>query len=207
MRVRTKICGITLPEDARFAADQGADAVGFIFYSQSPRYVRPEKAAEIVVGLPPFVTSVGVFVNSGRQLIESTIREVGLRAIQLHGDETPEECEGFTVPVIRALRVGTNFDVRDLEGFPVNTFLLDTARDGLYGGTGQTFDWAVAGDASQKSRIILSGGIGPANVADAVAKVNPYGVDCGSGVEQRPGVKDHGKIVAFFKALKSQEQG
>tara|TARA_B100001123_G_scaffold114815_1_gene133858 strand:+ start:2540 stop:3163 length:624 start_codon:yes stop_codon:yes gene_type:complete len=207
MRVRTKICGITQEDDAQFAAEQGADAVGFIFYVPSPRFVEPDQAAEIVAGLSPLVTPVGVFVNTDRHLTESTIEKVGLRAIQLHGDETPEDCLGYSVPVIRALRVGSEFDVGDLEAYSVETFLLDTAKDGLYGGTGQTFDWAIAQDASRMRRIILSGGIGPENVAEAVSAVQPYAVDCGSGVEAKPGVKDHEKITAFFNALKRQEQG
>ena len=206
MRVRTKICGITLSQDAQLAAEQGADAVGFIFYSRSPRYIHPDKAAEIVSDLPPFVTPVGVFVNTDRGEINSIVNAVGLRAVQLHGDESPADCEGFSVPVIRALRVGEDFDVRSLDAFPVDTFLLDTDKAGLYGGTGQTFDWKVAQEVTRVHRIVLSGGIGPENVAEAVTTVAPYGVDCGSGVEAKPGVKDHGKIRAFFSALKGQEQ-
>jgi phosphoribosylanthranilate isomerase len=180
--------------------------VGFIFYSPSPRYIHPDEAAEIVSDLPPFVTPVGVFVNTDRAEIDATVKGVGLRAVQLHGDESPADCEGFSVPVIRALRVGEKFDPCSLDAFPVDTFLLDTARTGLYGGTGQTFDWKVAQEVSRDRRIILSGGINPKNVAEAVRTVVPYGVDCGSGVEAKPGIKDHDKIRAFFSALKGQEQ-
>lgn len=201
--VRVKICGITNPEDALFAAELGADALGLIFYNESPRYVSPECAAEIVAGLPPFVTPVGVFVNEAKERTEEIVRLVGLGAIQLHGDEPPEACSGYSIPVIRAVRVGDELDPDELSRYPVETFLLDTARAGLYGGTGEPFDWSVARNASSARRIILSGGIDPENVAAAIGAVQPYGVDSSSGVEAAPGRKDHQKLAAFFEAVRS----
>ena len=201
--VRVKICGITNPEDALFAVAQGVDALGFIFYEPSPRYVHPDRVSEIVSALPPFVTPVGVFVNKAREEVLAIVRSTGLRAVQLHGDETPADCQGYPFPVIRALRVGEGFNPASLSVYPVNTFLLDTAKKGWYGGTGETFDWRVARAASAHGRIILSGGIDPQNVAEAVRMVNPYAVDCGSGVEAAPGRKDHNRIAEFFGALRS----
>lgn len=201
--VRVKICGITNRDDALFSVAHGVDALGFIFYEPSPRYVPPEHVRRIVSALPPFVTPVGVFVNSGREEILETVRSTGIRAVQLHGDETPADCMGYPFPVIRALRVGDGFNPASLSDYPVDTFLLDTAKKGWYGGTGETFDWNVAREAAAHGRIILSGGMDPSNVADAVRTVKPYAVDCGSGVEAAPGLKDHARIREFLGALRS----
>lgn len=201
--VRVKICGVTNPEDALFSVAQGVDALGFIFYEPSPRYVDPECVSEIVSQLPPFVTPVGVFVNKAREEVLEISRSTGIRAIQLHGDETPADCLGYPFPVIRSLRVGDGFNPASLSDYPVDTFLLDTAKKGWYGGTGETFDWQVARAATAHGRIILSGGMDPSNVADAVRMVKPYAVDCGSGVEAAPGRKDHARIREFLGALRS----
>lgn len=199
--VHAKICGITNREDALCAVKCGADALGFIFYEKSPRYVAPEKAAEIICDLPPFITPVGVFVNAPH--IDATVKLAGLRAIQLHGDEPPEACLGHDVPVIRALRVGNEFDALALRSHPVHTFLLDTARAGSYGGTGETFDWAKAREAKNYGRIILSGGLNPDNVREAIEQVAPYAVDTSSGVEAEPGKKDHKKVRDFLARAKA----
>lgn len=199
--VHAKICGITNREDALCAVNCGADAVGFIFYEKSLRYVAPEKAAEIICDLPPFVTPVGVFVNAPH--IDATVKLAGLRAIQLHGDEPPEACLGHEVPVIRTLRVGSEFDALALRSYPVHTFLLDTARAGSYGGTGETFDWAKAREAKNYGRIILSGGLNPDNVREAIEQVAPYAVDTSSGVEAEPGKKDHKKVRDFLTRAKA----
>ena len=199
--VRAKICGITNREDARWAVDCGADALGFIFYEKSPRCIAPEKAAEIICDLPPFVTPVGVFVNATH--IDATVKLAGLRAIQLHGDEPPEACLGHEVPVIRALRVGSDFDALTLRSYPAHTFLLDTARAGAYGGTGETFDWAKAVDAKVYGRIILSGGLNTDNVREAIERVAPYAVDTSSGVESEPGKKDRKKVRDFLARAKA----
>lgn len=199
--VHAKICGITNREDALCAVKCGADALGFIFYEKSPRYVAPEKAAEIICDLPPFVTPVGVFVNAPH--IDAIVKLAGLRAIQLHGDEPPEACLGHDVPVIRTLRVGNEFDALALRSHPVRTFLLDTARTGSYGGTGETFDWAKAREAKNYGRIILSGGLNPDNVREAIEQVAPYAVDTSSGVEAEPGKKDHKKVRDFLARAKA----
>lgn len=201
--VRAKICGITNRDDALCAVDNGADALGFIFYEKSLRYIAPEKAGEIVFDLPPFVTPVGVFVNASDREIDIAVKLAGLRAIQLHGDEPPEACLGHAVPVIRALRVGCNFDVQIMRSYLVSTFLLDTERAGSYGGTGATFDWTKAVGAKGYGRIILAGGLNPDNVREAIERVGPYAVDASSGVEAEPGKKDHKKVRDFLTRVKA----
>ena len=201
--VRAKICGVTNRDDALCAVDNGADALGFIFYEKSPRYIAPEKAGEIVFDLPPFVTPVGVFVNASEREIDIAVKLAGLRAIQLHGDEFPEACLGHAVPVIRALRVGSGFDVQTMRSYLVHTFLLDTERAGSYGGTGETFDWIKAVEAKRYGRVILSGGLNPDNVRAAIERVDPYAVDTSSGVEAEPGKKDHKKVRDFLARVKA----
>ena len=172
------------------------------FFTKRVRAVsRRKKAAEIICDLPPFVTPVGVFVNATH--IDATVKLAGLRAIQLHGDEPPEACLGHDVPVIRALRVGSDFDALTLQSYPAHTFLLDTARAGTYGGTGETFDWAKAVDAKVYGRIILSGELNPDNVREAIERVAPYAVDTGSGVESEPGKKDRKKVRDFLARAKA----
>ena len=201
--VRAKICGITNRDDALCAIDNGADALGFNFYEKSLRYIAPEKAGEIVFDLPPFVTPVGIFVNASEREIDIAVKLAGLRAIQLHGDEPPEACLGHAVPVIRALRVGRGFDVQALGSYLVNTFLLDTEKEGSYGGTGETFDWTKAVAAKVYGRIILAGGLNPDNVQEAIERVGPYAVDTSSGVEAEPGKKDHKKVRDFLARVKA----
>ncbi len=201
--VRAKICGITNRDDALCVVDNGADALGFNFYEKSLRYIAPEKAGEIVFDLPPFVTPVGVFVNASDREIDIAVKLAGLRAIQLHGDEPPEACLGHAVPVIRALRVGCNFDVQIMRSYLVSTFLLDTERAGSYGGTGKTFDWTKAVGAKGYGRIILAGGLNPGNVREAIERVGPYAVDASSGVEAEPGKKDHKKVRDFLTRVKA----
>lgn len=202
MTTRVKICGITCLDDAICAADAGADAVGFIFYSRSPRYVSPAEAGRIVDRLPPFVTPVGVFVNSPRADIAPVVRDAGLGAVQLHGDERPDDCLGWRVPVIKAFRVGESFDLELLRSYPASAYLLDTYAQGTYGGTGLTFDWDVAVRATSWGRVILSGGLSCEVVSEAVDRVRPYAVDVCSGVEVEPGKKDHNKIRTFIRLAK-----
>ena len=201
--VRAKICGVTNRDDALCAVDNGADALGFNFYEKSLRYIAPEKAGEIVFDLPPFVTPVGIFVNASEREIDIAVKLAGLRAIQLHGDEPPEACLGHAVPVIRALRVGCDFDVQALLSYLTNTFLLDTEKAGSYGGTGETFDWTKAVEAKRYGRIILAGGLNPDNVREAIEQVDPYAVDTSSGVEVEPGKKDHKKVKDFLARVKA----
>ena len=198
---RVKICGITNVDDAQCAVAAGADALGFIFYPKSKRYVAPETVKTIVETLPPYVTTVGVTVNETRERVNEIADYAGLQALQLHGDETPEDCLGFSRPVVRVLGVGEHFDGKDIEPYAeagVSDFLLDKAKDGFYGGTGETFDWSVALLAKSYGRVILSGGLTPANVEEGIRTVSPYAVDVGSGVEAEPGKKDHDKIKAFI---------
>jgi phosphoribosylanthranilate isomerase len=200
--VCTKVCGITNRDDALCAVDHGAHALGFIFYEKSPRYVLPQKVGEIIAVLPPFVTPVGVFVNASEAHVDAVVKLAGVRAIQLHGDEPPSACLGHSVPVIRALRVGSDFEPEAMKSYLVDTFLLDTAKAGKYGGTGETFDWSKAVAAKNYGRIILSGGLTPDNVEKAIGAVWPYAVDTGSGVEAEPGKKDHRKVASFLKTVR-----
>ena len=198
---RVKICGVTCVEDALFAAEAGADALGFNFYPKSKRYVTPEAVRAIIDTLPPFVTTVGILVNETRDRIEQIVETSGIQILQLHGDETPNDCKGHTLPVIRALGVGDRFDIKEIEPYAkagVESFLLDKAKDGFYGGTGETFDWALAVLAKSFGRVILAGGLTPDNVEEGVRAVAPYAVDTASGVESEPGKKDHRKIKAFI---------
>ncbi len=202
---RVKICGITDAGDALAAVDAGADALGFIFYPPSPRYVRPEVASEIVRQLPPFVTRVGVFVDAGEDRIDETVRQVGLDAVQLHGRESSEFCRRFrAVRIIKAFRMDGPRALAELESYPGFTWLLDSYQAGAFGGTGQTFNWDLACEAVRRGgRVLLAGGLTPENVGRAVAAVRPYGVDVASGVEVAPGRKDLAKVRAFIQAAKA----
>lgn len=198
--VKIKICGITNEADAAAAVRAGADALGFIFYTGSPRYVEPGRVAEIVAGLPPFVVPVGVFVNAAVDEVDEICETTGIQVAQLHGDESPGFCSKLDRPVIKALRVRDESWKSDAAAYAVGAVLLDTFAEDRYGGTGQIFDWRLV--EGSPHRVILSGGLNPRNVADAVRRVGPYAVDTGSGVEREPGRKDHGKIRAFVEAAR-----
>ena len=204
--VRVKICRTTTLEDAEFAVENGADALGFIFYPMASSYIQPEKAAAIVEKLPPFVTSVGVFVDEPPDRVAGIVGTVGLRTVQLHGEEPPEYCRALQgVQIIKAFRVVDGFDIERLADYKVDAVLLDSYDPKLKGGTGRTFNWDVAVHAKRFGRVILSGGLTPENVGEAVAQVNPYGVDVGSGVEAEPGKKDRDKLLAFLWAARSSD--
>src|SRR5208282_4931553 len=197
--VRVKICGITNIEDALAAVDYGADALGFIFFPESPRYVSPETAREIISFLPPFVTTVGVFVNETEQKMREIMQHTGMNVLQLHGEESPALCVAWH-RVIRALRVKDFIDLKPLEACSkVSAFLLDTYSPGQFGGTGQIFNWDIAVEAKRFGRIILSGGLNPDNVEKAVKLVRPYAVDVSSGVEEKKGKKDLQKMRLFIE--------
>ncbi len=198
--VKIKICGITNAADAAAAVHAGADALGFIFYAGSPRCVEPERAAEIVAGLPPLVVPVGVFVNATVDEVDEVCGNTGIQVAQLHGDESPGFCSKLDRPVIKALRVRDESWKSDAAAYAVGAVLLDTFAEDRYGGTGVPFDWRLV--EGSPHRIILSGGLNPRNVAGAVRSVRPYAVDTGSGVEREPGLKDHGKIRAFVGAAR-----
>jgi len=200
--VRSKICGITRIEDALAAVEAGADAIGFVFYPKSPRAVTVQQVRAIIAALPPFISTVGLFVNASRCELNETLDAVPLDLLQFHGDETPEQCEGYHRPFIKALRVQAGDDIAASCRLYSNAsgILLDTFVSGVPGGTGETFDWALIPDGLEKP-IILAGGLTSANVAQAIAQVRPYAVDVSGGVEKSKGIKDHDKIRAFMSAV------
>jgi len=201
--MKVKICGITNREDAFSAVNAGADALGFVFVESSARYIVPEAAAAIIGDLPPFVTSVGVFMNASRSAILDAVKRSGIRCIQLHGDESPDDAKGYNLPVYKAFRVDETFDPKAITKFHCPAFLFDTYVPGEPGGTGKVFDWRIAVEAKRHGRIILAGGLNPENVVEAVRTVQPYAVDVNSGVEVSPGKKDPKRIKELFDAVRS----
>jgi len=201
-----KICGITNLADGLAAVDAGADALGFNFYQPSPRYIAPSAAREIVEQLPAEVLTVGVFVNEGPQTVMSIANEAGIKALQLHGDESPQYCRdlGSDFYVVKTLGVSDTFDANQLQAYSVDAIMLDTKDNRLHGGTGRVFDWSVARAASQLvPQLYLAGGLSPENVAEAVASVRPYAVDACSALEDRPGIKNHERMRAFVETVRS----
>ncbi len=199
--IPTKICGITNLSDAQAAAVHGASAIGFIFYEKSSRAISIEDAKFISRHLSNDISKVGVFVNHDKAFIEEAIRSVSLNIIQLHGDETPGFCKQFEVPVLKALRIKDKASLSVMDQYNVAGFLLDTFSTKQYGGTGETFDWSLL-NGKLETPIILSGGLNPDNILDAIDSVNPAAIDVNSGVEISPGKKDHQKINLLFKNLK-----
>jgi phosphoribosylanthranilate isomerase len=200
-----KICGITRVEDAQAALEAGASAIGFVFWPKSPRYIEPDRARAIVAALPRPVLAVGVFVNQTREEVNAVAALVGLSAVQLHGDETPASAEGIERPVIKAFASGAAFAAA--EAWPAGTTVLVDAHDQeTRGGTGKQADWAAAAQLAKTRRVLLAGGLTPANVARAIAEVRPYGIDVSSGVESAPGLKDSSKLSALFEALQMVER-
>ncbi|WGV19331.1 phosphoribosylanthranilate isomerase [Pseudomonas putida] len=201
--VRSKICGITRTEDALAAAEAGADAIGFVFYAKSPRAVDVRQARAIIAELPPFVTTVGLFVNASRCELNEILEVVPLDLLQFHGDETPQDCEGYHRPWIKALRVrpGDDLEAACQLYAGARGILLDTYVPGVPGGTGEAFDWSLV-PARLSKPIILAGGLSADNVGQAIAQVQPYAVDVSGGVEQAKGIKDATKIEAFMRAVK-----
>ena len=201
--IRVKICGITRVEDALAAAAAGADAIGLVFYARSPRAVDVEQARAIIAALPPFVTTVGLFVDMERTELERLLASVPLDLLQFHGDESPEQCEGFNRPYIKALRVKAGDDIAAcVDRYPgASGILLDTYVEGVPGGTGAAFDWSLVPQTLSKP-VILAGGLDSDNVASAVARVRPYAVDVSGGVEASKGIKDAEKIGAFIRAAR-----
>ncbi len=211
-RTRIKICGLTRSEDVQAAVAAGADAIGFVFYPDSPRYIAPEAAACLIAALPPFVTAVGLFVNTDAVQVARVLEQAPVALLQFHGDETPAQCAAVATavgrPFIRALRVRQDMcavdllkyahDYRDAAGL-----LLDTFVDS-YGGGGKVFDWSVI-PKELAPRVVLSGGLGVQNATDAVQRVRPYAVDVSSGVELSKGIKDADKIRAFINAVRQAD--
>lgn len=210
---KVKICGITNLEDAIYAAECGADAIGFIFYRKSPRFIERKTAKEIIRSLPPFITTVGVFVNHNIEDIVETVNDCNLDAVQLHGDEPPDYSAKIPllfphkwgvrgIKIIKAIRVKDEDSPGKMADYNVSAFLLDGYSKTGYGGIGKVFDWSLAVKAKKYGRIILAGGLTADNVKEAIEKVSPYGVDVSSGVEEKAGKKDKEKVLEFIKTVK-----
>jgi phosphoribosylanthranilate isomerase len=195
---------MTRLEDAKIAANLGVDALGFIFYQKSPRFITPDNARNIIFKLPPFISRVGVFVNEEYATIMAIARHCGLDTIQLHGDETPEFCNSIQLPVVKSFSVKPDTDIATLNNYKTAGLLLDTWAGAMHGGSGKTFDWRIAKKAcEQHDNVILAGGLGPSNLEEALNAVFPYGVDLNSGVEIMPGVKNPHKISDAIRIIKN----
>jgi phosphoribosylanthranilate isomerase len=199
---KVKICGITTVEDGLMAVEAGADALGFVFYDRSPRNIDPERAAEIIRVLPPFVQVVGLFVHARLEFVNAMADRCRLDIVQLHGDEPQEFCARVNRRVIKAFRVKDITSLDPMKDYRVAGYLLDAYSPKAFGGTGITFNWETAEIAKKFGPIILAGGLCPDNVAEAVGQVAPYGVDVSSGVESSPGRKDPAKVREFIKRAK-----
>jgi len=203
--IPVKICGITRGEDARLAARLGAAALGFIFYTPSPRYVTPDQAGTIAGTVGSRICKVGVFVNTPCKEINAIIEEVGLNLVQLSGDESPEVCRGVTVPVIKTFHVGPNFDPAATHSYDVHAILLDTRQPGSYGGTGRAFEWSLVNRDAFTRPLVLSGGLTPENIVDGIEAIRPHAVDVNSGVEAGHGVIDRARMERLFAILNETE--
>jgi len=202
-RTRSKICGITRPEDGLIAASQGADAIGLVFYAASPRYVTVEQARRIIEALPPFVTTVGLFVDADDAEVRAILDAVPLDLLQFHGHEEEEAyCRSFGRPYFKAIRMAEGVDLAEaaVHYKSASALLLDAFQKGVPGGTGHAFDWARIPKGLNKP-IILAGGLGPENIEEAIRTVRPYAVDVSSGVEAAKGIKDADKIIAFMRGV------
>lgn len=201
-RTRAKICGVTRPQDGVLAAANGADAIGLVFFAKSPRAVDVAQARAVIVALPPFITSVGLFVNAEAAEVERILAEIPLDLLQFHGNETPAYCNQFTRPYIKAVRMadGVDLELVAQQYAEAKALLVDSYQKGVPGGTGHTFDWARIPRGMDKP-IILAGGLGPENIEQAVCQVRPYAVDVSSGVEAAKGIKDADKIAAFMRGV------
>jgi len=203
-RPRIKICGMTRAEDVREAVRLGADAIGFVLWERSPRCIGVDEAARIASAIPPFVTRVGVFVDATPDDVAGAVREIGLDAVQLHGDETVEPYRHVGARLIKAVAPATSQDVVEAIALPADVGVLVDARDEeRRGGTGQVANWAFAAEIAQSRPVILAGGISAQNVASAMAAVRPWALDISSGVEESPGIKSHPRLREFFFAFES----
>lgn len=201
-RTRVKICGLTRLEDVQAAVDAGVDALGLVFYGPSPRAVQIDQAAVLADAVPAFVTVTGLFVDADAETVASTLKAVKLDLLQFHGDESPEFCEQFQRPYIKAIRVSPETDLKSLAARYSNArgLLLDTYRPGVPGGTGETFDWELIPEGLDLP-VILAGGLTPGNIGSAISRVKPYGVDVSGGVESSKGVKDQTLIQNLMKEV------
>ncbi|HEX6974753.1 MAG TPA: phosphoribosylanthranilate isomerase, partial [Vicinamibacterales bacterium] len=204
---RVKICGIRRPDDARLAADLGVSALGFIFWPGSPRYIDPFRAKRIIAALPPFVSTVGVFVNQPPAHANGIARLLNLSAIQLHGDEDPAEFMRTGARIIKAVPVTQDFSDASLAAIPSDVTVLLDAHDPIRrGGTGRVVDWSIAARIAASRRTLLSGGLNAGNIAEAIDQVRPYGVDVSSGVESSPGVKDATKLRDLMARIRATDR-
>ena len=206
MTTRVKVCGITRVEDGLAAARVGVDAVGFVFYPGSPRYVASERARDIAAKLPPFVSTVGLFVDADAATVAATLRAIRLDYLQFHGAESPEFCAQFDVPFLKAVRVKPGVDLLQyaITFSAAKALLLDAFVAGMHGGTGQGFDWQLI-PSNMPTPVILSGGLAPGNIAQAVRTVRPWAVDVSSGVEAAKGIKDANKIEQFMRGVRNAD--
>lgn len=206
-RTRIKACGITSMADAEAAVAAGVDALGFIFVPGSPRNIDPEKAREIIGRLFPLVDAVGVFMDENAQVVEEIARFCDLTYVQLHGSESPTFCKGIPCRVLKSFSIGGESTESDLAPYRdvVKGVLLDTYHQGMSGGTGKTFDWRLVEKLNPPGPVILAGGLGPENVAEAIRLVRPYGVDVNSGIEREPGVKDGSKLLQFVEEVRKAD--
>jgi len=204
---RVKICGITDPDDAKNAALLGADAIGLNFYERSPRFIDGTVASRIIEALPAFIPVIGVFVNHPNpQGLEDLALSLGLHAVQLHGNETPDYCSMIQkVKVIKAFRVDANFRVESLKNYSNTMFLLDSGSGAQFGGTGKVFDWSQAYGANAFGWTVLAGGLTAENVGDAISRLHPFAVDVSSGVESAPRHKDYEKMRRFIEAVRKTD--
>ena len=212
-RFRVKFCGISSAEDAKRAISVAPDALGFVFFEDSPRYVTPETAEAIIKNIPPFISAVGIFVNEDLRFIEECVYRCGLRAVQLHGDENPNYCSDFKkvgfkgIKLIKAVRVKDEESLRSIESCPADAILLDAYRSNVYGGTGKGFDRTLAFLAKEYGRrIIVAGGLNSDNVYDIIEEIKPYGVDVSSGIESSPGVKNLELMEQFILEVRKAEK-
>lgn len=213
-RVRVKICGVMSLAEARSAVEAGADALGFNFWPESPRFIEPSTARSIIASLPPFVSKVGLFVNEEADRIADAVASSGVDGVQLHGHEEPDFCARLRVSdrlrgitLIKAVRVETEADLERIGLYPVSAILLDSKVKGRFGGTGEHFDWRLAVKAKELAPIILAGGVKAENAREAITSVRPFALDVCSGVESSPGVKDPEKIRAFMAEVDRANTG
>jgi phosphoribosylanthranilate isomerase len=205
--MKIKICGITNAADARLCVECGVDALGFIFVERTPRYVTPDAAARIVATLPPFVTPVGVFWDHAPGHVKAVAEQCGLGALQFHGEEPPEDLQDYRLPVIKTLKVAVAADLARMADYRVAAFLLDSPSRWSEGEARPPIPWDVAADAARRHPVLLSAGLTPDNVGEAVRRVRPYGVDVNSGVEASPGRKDEARVRRFVTGARAAEGG
>ena len=203
--MKIKICGITNADDARLCVECGVDALGFIFVEHTPRYITPDAAARIVAILPPFVTPVGVFWDHAPGHVKAVAEQCGLGALQFHGEESPEDLQDYRLPVIKTLKVAGGADLDRMASYRVAAFLLDSPSRWSEGEARPPIPWDVAAAAARRHPVLLSAGLTPDNVAEAVRRVRPYGVDVNSGVEAHPGRKDEPRVRRFVAEVRAAE--